>query len=115
MHPGGRRSRSSARSSVLALFAQLPECLLAVDRFQPAALEIVLPAVERLADRRHLFEVTGKRVLDDVVWATSARSSEIVQFLGRFGRDVDSHVDTVRSWAPSTYLGGGAIFILLRC
>src|SRR5215216_1498638 len=33
-------SRSSARSSALALFAQLPDSFLACDRFHPAALEI---------------------------------------------------------------------------
>ena len=47
---GMERSRSSARSSALALFAQRLECLLAVDRLHPAALEIVVATVERLAD-----------------------------------------------------------------
>ncbi len=46
----GRRRRSSVRSSALALFAQLPECLLAIDRFHPTAIEIVVAAVERLTD-----------------------------------------------------------------
>jgi hypothetical protein len=40
-HRDGKRSRSSSRSSTLALFAQRPEGLLAVDRFHPTALEIV--------------------------------------------------------------------------
>src|SRR5207247_4040653 len=95
-HPDGRRSRSSVRSSALALFAQLPECLLAIDRFHPTALEIVVAAVERLADRGHLFEVPGKGILDDVLAGTSARRGEILQFLGRFRRDVPFHAATVR-------------------
>ena len=43
-------SGSSTRPSALALFAQLPERLLAIDRFHPTALEIVVAAVERRAD-----------------------------------------------------------------
>src|SRR5262245_51835099 len=84
-HPDARRSRSSTRTSALALFAQLPEGLLAVDRFHPAALEIVVAAVERLADRGDLFEIPGKGVFDDVLGSTSAGLGEIFQLLGRFG------------------------------
>ena len=109
-HPDGRRSRSSARSSALALFAQLPECLLAIDRFHPTALEIVVPAVERLTDCGYFFEVPGKGILDDVLWGTSTGRGEILQFLGRFGRDVHFHAATVRlrrltgKYSPLNYL-----------
>jgi hypothetical protein len=92
----GGRSRSSARSSALALFAQLPECLLGIDRFHPAALEIVVAGVERLADRSNLFQVPSEGVFDDVSGRTSAGLGEILQFVGRFGRDVHSHAATVR-------------------
>jgi hypothetical protein len=101
MAPGARhrpRIRCDAHSSAidetsasgieLALFAQRPECLLALDRFHPAALEIVVAAVERLANGAYLFEVSGKGILDDVLRSASARRSEILQFLGRLGRDV---------------------------
>src|SRR2546430_14949508 len=95
-YPDGRRSRSSVRSSALALFAQRPEGLLAVDRFHPTALEIVVAAVERLADRGYFFEVPGKGVVDDVLGSRSAGRGEILQFLGRFMRDVHFHAVTVR-------------------
>jgi hypothetical protein len=52
---------SFARASALALFAQLPECLLAIDRVHPTALEIVVAAVRRLPDRGHLFQVPSIR------------------------------------------------------
>src|SRR5438874_5693863 len=90
----GRRNRSSGGASTLALFAQLPECLLAIDRFHPAALEIVIAAVGSLPD--HLFEVPVKGILDNVSRGTSAGRGEIVQFLGCFGRDVHFHTATVR-------------------
>ena len=106
MHPDGRRSCSSARSSALALFAQRPECLLAIDRFHPTALEIVVAAVERIADCGYLFEVPGKGILDDVVggvrWSRRDRS-----VFGRFGRDVHYLAFTVRlSTTPGKDSGG---------
>src|SRR5207249_339749 len=94
--PDGKRSRSSARASALALFAQLPDSLLAIDRFHPTALEIVVAVVEHLPDRGHLFQVPGKGILNDVFGGTSAGRGEIVQFLGRFGRDMHFHGPTVR-------------------
>src|SRR5438132_10845746 len=83
-HPDGRRSRSSARSSALALFAQLPEYLLAIDRVDLTALEIVVAAVKRLSDQSHLLQVPNKGILDDVFGRPSAGRGEIFQFLGRF-------------------------------
>ena len=96
----GPRSRSSARSSALALFAELPECLLTIDRPSPA-LEIVVAAVERLADCGHFLELSAKGLLDDVLGDSSARRGEILQCLGRFGRDVHFHADTVRLRTPA--------------
>src|SRR5258708_36786944 len=92
----GRRSRSSARSSALALFAQLPEGLLAIDRFHPTALEIVVAAVERLPDRGHLFQVPSEGILDDVFGGTAAGRGDVVQFFGRFGADVHYQAVSVR-------------------
>src|SRR3989442_15942701 len=92
--------RSSSEVSTLALFAQRPECLLAIDRFHPTALEIVVAGVERLPDGGHLFEIPGKGILDDVLGGTSARRGEILQFLGRLGRDVHFHPATVRLRRP---------------
>ncbi len=84
--------RVARSSSAFALFAQLPEGVLAVDRLHQTALEIVAAAVERLADRGHLFEIPGEGVLDDVLRSTSADRGEIFQLLGRFGRGVESGV-----------------------
>lgn len=54
---GWKAEASSARAAALALFAQLPEGLLAIDRCDPTVLEIVVAAVERLSDRGHLLQV----------------------------------------------------------
>jgi len=40
----------------LALLAQSPESFLAVDRLDATALEVAVPAVQRLVDGRHLFQ-----------------------------------------------------------
>jgi hypothetical protein len=75
----------------------------------PVALEIVVAAVERLADAGYLFEVPGKGILDDVLRSTSARRGEILQFLGPFAGDVHFHSASVRPQdrrARSQLLGG---------
>src|SRR6266849_7519921 len=59
-------------------------------------LEIVVAAVERLSDRGHLVQVPCEGILDDVFGGTSAGRGELVQFFGRFGRDVHFHAVTVR-------------------
>jgi len=69
----------------LVLFAQRPEGLLAVDRFHPIALEIVVAAVERLADGGDLFEVSGKGILDDVLGARPLVAARSFSFLAVSG------------------------------
>src|SRR2546425_4895865 len=94
--PGGRRIRSFARSSALALLAQSPKGFLAFDRLDATALEVVVPTVERLADRRHLFQIAGERVFNHFVGGTPAAGRKILQLLSGFRGHLHFHAATVR-------------------
>src|SRR6266516_1653194 len=74
--PDGRHSHSSARASALALFTQSPECLLAIDWVGAPAPEIIETALEHLANRGDLFQVSRKGVLDDLFGCTPAAGRE---------------------------------------
>lgn len=71
--PGGRRSRSSTGASALALFAQPPECLIAIDWLHTAGLHFVVAAVQSLSQNCSFFEIAGKRVLNDLLRCSAAR------------------------------------------
>jgi hypothetical protein len=77
-HPPDRRRSLFSRSFVKASSPSIG--------LNPAGLEIVVAAVERLSNRGHLFQVPSEGILDDVFGRTSAGRGEIVQCLGGFGR-----------------------------
>jgi len=66
-HPAEGSSRSSAWTPALTSFAELPESLLAVDRCDATTLEVVIPTVELLVYRRHLFQIAGESIFNDFV------------------------------------------------
>ena len=70
---------------MLALVAQAPEGFLAVDRFDTAALQVVIPAVERLSDRGQLFQVPGQRVLYKLIRRAPVVAERSFSFLAVSG------------------------------
>ena len=76
---------------VLLALPEAFEKLLAVDRLDAAALEVVIAAVERLAKLVQLLDVGDRGVLDNVVGRLAAQRSEILELLFRLGGEVNFH------------------------
>ena len=72
---------------VLLALPEAFEKLLAVDRLDAAALEVVIAAVERLAKLIQLLDVGDCGVLDNVVGRLAAQRSEILELLFCLGGD----------------------------
>src|SRR5438067_7619604 len=91
---GGARSRSLVPFGTVhtALFAHLSQRNVTVDRLELAALEVVVPAVEDLAELGDLVQVADQRVFNQVVCVATSLLGKLVELGLRLWCEVDLHV-----------------------
>lgn len=74
------------------LFTKLTKRFFAIDQFNLAALQIVIPAVKHLAGLIQLGEVTDNRVLDHLIGGTATVVRHPIKFRLHVGTEMNFHL-----------------------